>query len=282
MGAITPGLAFPLLAPDGSAAAASYAFAGAAGTGTFRNAAAGLAFSVGGTERAQFDSSGHLLPFVDATYDCGQNINAGNVKRWRNIAASGQIVAPAGTSSAPGLTIGQATGSAGQEGFYTGGSGNLSGAAAGVEAIFFSILGTANGRSLGVVGNNGNKAEIQHFTELVTLDTGAAFTDSPSNLLPANSIILCVGGRVTTTITTALNWRLGDPTTSDRFTSANATLAAGTTDVGLRHMQGSVATDAAGPVQTAAAKVRITLDAPPGAGAVRVFTSAIVFTAPTS
>jgi hypothetical protein len=119
-------------------------------------------------------------------------------------------------------------------------------------------------------------------TELVTLSTGAAFTDSTANLLPANSIIEAVVARVTTGITTAANWRLGDSTTNDRFTSANSTLTAGTTDIGLRHQQGGIATDAAGPVQTSAAKVRITLDTNPGAGAVRVTVFWRTFIAPTS
>lgn len=119
-------------------------------------------------------------------------------------------------------------------------------------------------------------------SEAITLDTGAAFTDSTANLLPANSIIEAVVARVTTTITTSANWKLGDATTTDRFTAANSTLTAGTTDVGLRHQQGSISTDATGPVQTAAAKLRITLNAAPGAGAVRVTVFYRQFTPPTS
>lgn len=118
-------------------------------------------------------------------------------------------------------------------------------------------------------------------TELVTLNTGAAFTDTTADL-PANSIIDAVVARITTTITTAANWSLGVSGTTTRFSAASSTLTAGTTVVGLQHWQGSVTTDAAGPVQTAAAKVRITLNANPGAGAIRLTWFYRTATAPTS
>ena len=66
--------------------------------------------------------------------------------------------------------------------------------------------------------------------EEITLDTGGTTSDSVANLLPALSLILYVGARVTTTIVTATDWKLGDGTTGDRFTAANSTLTAGTTD----------------------------------------------------
>jgi hypothetical protein len=131
-------------------------------------------------------------------------------------------------------------------------------------------------------GANGGYGEHGVNSELITLATGAATTDSSANLLPANSIIQAVACRITTTITTAANWSLGDATTSTRFAAANSTLTVNTTSVGLKHMQGSVASDAAGPVQTAAAKLRITLNANPGAGALRCEVHYVSFTAPTS
>ena len=130
---------------------------------------------------------------------------------------------------------------------------------------------------------NGAESNVKSISESITLDTGALFTDSAADLLPANSVIRSVVARITTTITTSTDWALGDPTSSARFASPNATLAAGTTTVGLNHRQGSVATDALGPVQTAAAKLRITLTgANPGAGVVRVTVFYEEFTAPTS
>ena len=119
-------------------------------------------------------------------------------------------------------------------------------------------------------------------SELLTLSTAGTTTDTTANLLPANAIIEAVVARVTTTITTATSWQLGDPTTAGRFTNANSTMTAGTTDIGLKHQQGSVATDAAGPVQTAAAKVRVTTVGTPGAGAIRITVFYRQFVAPTS
>ncbi len=51
---------FPLLAPDGTAAAPSYAFANNANLGIFRPAANVLGFSTGGVERMRLDASGNV------------------------------------------------------------------------------------------------------------------------------------------------------------------------------------------------------------------------------
>jgi hypothetical protein len=120
-------------------------------------------------------------------------------------------------------------------------------------------------------------------TELLTLSTVGLTTDTTNNLLPAGAIIESVEARVTTTITTTTNWAVGDTTTAARFCAANATLTAGTTSTCLQAWQGSVATDAAGPVQAAAGKVRITCTgANPGAGVIRITVFYRRFVAPTS
>lgn len=116
-------------------------------------------------------------------------------------------------------------------------------------------------------------------SEEITLSTSGTTTDSSANLLPANSIIRAVVARVTVAITGATDWKLGDPTTSGRFTAANSTLALGTTDVGLVHID---QTGAAGPRQTSAAKVRITNTGTPTGGKVRVTVFFDQFVAPTS
>jgi len=116
-------------------------------------------------------------------------------------------------------------------------------------------------------------------SELITLSTSGTTTDSTANLLPANSIIEAVVARVTTTITTATGWKLGDATTPGRFTAANSTLTAGTTDVGLVHVDQA---GAAGPRQTTAAKVRVTTTGTPGAGVIRVTVFYRQFTPPAS
>ena len=118
-----------------------------------------------------------------------------------------------------------------------------------------------------------------HATEIITLSTSGTTTDSVGNLLPANSIIEAVVARVTTTITTATDWKLGDATTPGRFTAANSTLTAGTTGVGLVHVDQA---GAAGPRQTTAAKLRITTTGTPGAGVIRVTVFYRQFTPPAS
>ena len=117
--------------------------------------------------------------------------------------------------------------------------------------------------------------------EEVTLNTGGVTSDSVANLLPANSLILSVTGRVTVSITTATDWKLGDGTTADRFTAANATMTAGATSISLNQWDPSKAAGYA-PWQAAAAKVRITTTLTPGAGKIRVSVIALTFNAATS
>jgi hypothetical protein len=137
--------------------------------------------------------------------------------------------------------------------------------------------------NLGVIlatASNGATAKTNCIAELTTI-AAAAYTDTAMDL-PASSTITAVMGRVVTVIPTATTFTVGDPTTAARFASGVA-VAAGTTFVGLAHRQPSVA-DAAGPVQVAAAKVRITPDSSPAAatGQVRVVLCYEQFTAPTS
>lgn len=128
---------------------------------------------------------------------------------------------------------------------------------------------------------NGGFADFNSATELITLSTGAATTDSSANLLPAGAIILGVTYLVTTTITTAVNFSIGDTTTAARFVSGATGVTAGDTGVGLLMNNPDVAA-AAGPVQSAAAKVRITLNTTPGAGVIRVQVYYMTFSAPTT
>ena len=118
-------------------------------------------------------------------------------------------------------------------------------------------------------------------SEEITLSTGGATTDSAANLLPANSIIEGVVARVTETITTATDWALGDASQAARFLAASTNLTLGDTEVGLAHRQPSVA-DALGPVQSAAAALRVTCSGTPGAGKLRVTVFYSQFVAPGS
>jgi hypothetical protein len=117
-------------------------------------------------------------------------------------------------------------------------------------------------------------------SELLVLSTSTTFTDTAAQLLPANSIIEAVVARVQTTIVTATDWKLGDPTTVGRFTAANSNLTAGTLESGPGlHVD---QTGAPGPRQVAAAKVRVTTTGTPSAGAVRITVFYRTFVAPAS
>jgi hypothetical protein len=121
-----------------------------------------------------------------------------------------------------------------------------------------------------------------YITEEITLNTGAAATDSVGNLLPANALIEAVVYRITQTITTAANFTVGDSAQAARFLGTQSTLTAGTTGIGLLHHNPANATNDLGPVQSAAAKLRITCNAAPGAGKIRVTVFYRRFIAPTS
>lgn len=118
-------------------------------------------------------------------------------------------------------------------------------------------------------------------SEEITLDTAATFTESATNILPANSIIEAVVARITATIATASDWKLGDATQTARFLPTTTDLVLGTTKVGLAHRQPDVVA-ALGPVQTTAAKLRITTTGMPTAGKIRITVFYSQFVPPTS
>jgi hypothetical protein len=111
--------------------------------------------------------------------------------------------------------------------------------------------------------------------EEITLATGSTTTDSIADLLPANARILAVTYAVTATITTAANFKLGDVSTVDRFVTVTTGITAGSQGVGLNHLGASEK-------QTTAGKVRITTNANPGAGKIRVQVHSLTFTAPSA
>lgn len=141
---------------------------------------------------------------------------------------------------------------------------------------------TANEAQL--VGTHGEQWFRGVLTETLTLSTGGATTNTVNNLLPADAIIEAVVTRVITTISGGgvANFAIGDSTTAARFSASTTGLTAGSTRVGLAHMSGAVTTLATGPTQAAAATVRITCDATPTAGVIRVTVYYMRFAAPTS
>lgn len=216
------------------------------------------------------------------------------------------FLAPSGTASLPGHAFSAATEGPKTGMWFDSGSGTLNFAVRGTAAVQISneiflkmssvgsiawgtgapgttldlyLSRAAAGTLLQASGNSTQRSrisagfsgygELGTLSEEITLSTGGATTDSAANLLPANSEILSITYRVTTAITTAVNFSIGDATTAARFVSGATGVAAGETGVGLLHKNPDVAA-AAGPVQTAAAKIRITANTTPGAGAIRV------------
>jgi hypothetical protein len=119
-------------------------------------------------------------------------------------------------------------------------------------------------------------------SELVTIGA-AATTDSVATLLPANSIIESVVVRTVTLIPTAATYTVGTAAQASRFATGVST-AANSTAIGILQWNPAVASDDLGPRQVAAAAVRITPNAVPGAatGQVRVTVFYSTFAAPTS
>ena len=147
---------------------------------------------------------------------------------------------------------------------------------ASADTTLFSFLDSGNYLTQSPNGAQWTRGQA---SELLTLSTAGTTTDTSANLLPANSIIEAVVARITTTIATATDWKLGDATTAGRFTTASSTLTAGTTVVGTVQAD---QTGAAGPRQASAAKVRVTTTGTPSAGAIRITVFYRQFVAPTS
>jgi len=143
---------------------------------------------------------------------------------------------------------------------------------------------TAVSNVAGITTANGASVVYSSISELVTLG-GTSYTDSTTNLLPANSIIDAVVARVTTSIVTTTAWELGDASTAARFSgsqtsgqlTAGATLIAGPFAVGT-----GLASATTGAWQASAAHMRITQTGTPSAGAIRITVFYHQFAAPTS
>lgn len=126
---------------------------------------------------------------------------------------------------------------------------------------------------------NGATWMLGQSSELITLSTSSNVTNSATMLLPAGAIIEAVVALVTVAIAGATAWRMGDANVSDRFTDDLTGLAAGTTAVGLNHVD---RTGLGGPRQTTAAALRITTTGTPTAGRILVTVFYRRFTAPVS
>lgn len=237
-----------------------------------------------GTVRNAFDSGGSIIGnnsnsefAAYAASVAGNNLLAFKVATSWTDSANGQIFR-FGASGSTGnviFTTGSTTGSSFTRfGISTnhlvisdeGAHASVTAPASTVLAEFRARSGSSNttgiraiNSNIDIVTANGASTVYGIATELITLNTGSTTTDSSANLLPIGAIIDFVSARITTAITTAANWSVGDASSATRFINANTTLAAGTTEVAISNT-----------AQTTAAQVRITTDVNPGAGAIRI------------
>jgi len=113
-------------------------------------------------------------------------------------------------------------------------------------------------------------------SELITVDTGDATTNSAGNLVRANSSISAVACYVTTTITTAVNYTVGITGDTARFDGTNTNVTATNSWVAADQFATSEEWNAS------AATLEITFNATPGAGVIRCTVYGRQFIAPTS
>lgn len=116
---------------------------------------------------------------------------------------------------------------------------------------------------------------IDYFEEEVTLATGGVTTDT-TGTIPAHSIVLGVATYCTTAVTTAINFDVGIAGSTTLYATNSTKVAAGDVDVHADHLAGAAIFNAT------AAAIRLTTDANPGAGAIRVTVWYIEMIEPTS
>ena len=206
---------------------------------------------------------------VAGTYWTG---SASAVDQW-----SIENVIGSGTNPQNVLTITH-TGSSGQPQVSINAAINVGNIIAG-GASFAGGINILNGNNLAYQSSNSATLTVGQVSELLTLSTGSAYTDSVGNLLPAGAIIDAVTFYITQTISggsTPTTIAVGDASTANRFVSTGTPLTAGSSAVGLNQI------DAGTSSQAAAAKIRVTLDQVPGQGIVRITVFYRQFTAPTS
>lgn len=148
----------------------------------------------------------------------------------------------------------------------------------------FESIVTNEGRGR-IYDGNGGYWERGCNTELIVLETagsGGIATESTGDLLPADSIIEAVTARITTTLIGVVDWAVGDVHYAHRFSDASTTLTAGTTVVGMNHVDQTSSSPIIGARQDVAGTVVITTSDSPSAGVVRVSVYYSRFVAPTS
>ena len=208
-----PGLVLsgPILAPDGSATAPSYSFASETNSGWYRSSANNLNLSIAGTSRLT------MMPwrttFTPASVTGLDTYSGFNVTQTLNT-----------TGVIDGVFRVAVTNTAVGAGSYL--ARFLAGAAGATHMWGVDFAGLATSPAVGTVGTNGQLSAVRQATVAVTCSSGATCT--AANLIPAGSLVLGVDTRVTTLITGATSYSIGDGTDADRW-GAGIAVAAGTT-----------------------------------------------------
>lgn len=138
------------------------------------------------------------------------------------------------------------------------------------NSLFAASLTDSGANAFGSIQTS-NAAACETSFGATTLS--GASTNTGLNCLPVNSVIDMVVYRITTTITTATNFTIGDSGSATRYCGTQSTLTAGTT--GLCSAAGYY-------LNTSALPLKITPNMSPGAGAIRLIVYYHTWTAPTS
>jgi hypothetical protein len=99
---------------------------------------------------------------------------------------------------------------------------------------------------------------------VTTLATASTTTNTGLNCLPPNAIIDAVVYRITATITTAASFTIGDAGAPNRFCTTQSKITAGATGVCIAQSGSSAA------IQNTASAVRVTTNAAPSSGTIRL------------
>ncbi len=126
------------------------------------------------------------------------------------------------------------------------------------------IISTGGGAQVFGSAENSTTAACETNYGITKLATRSTTTNTRLDCLPANAIIDAVVYRITTTITTAASFTIGDASTANRFCTTQSKLTAGTTGICIAQSGSSAA------IQNAASSVQVTTNTDPATGAIRL------------
>jgi hypothetical protein len=230
----------PLALAIGSASAPAYSFAAHTSSGLYSGSSGIPGITANGTASAVFFTSGpELLP--------------ASLYAWASSSSFGSVDTGLSRCSAGVVCVG------------TGAQGNVAG------TLSAEILQENDGSFGSQQIHSPSACATSYGT--TSVNTGSATTTTALNCLPANSVIDAIVYRVTTAITTAASFTVGQSGSASQFCSTQSTLTLGATGTCI---------PSAYAAQASAAAVTVTFNTTPGAGAIRLIVYYHTWTAPTS